>query len=352
MISQLPDEQLARRATVFPSQLIVSKTPVRISFGGGGTDLAAFYAKSDGLVISATIDKYFCCVVSLRRDSRLVITSADYGICEECDDVSKVDARGVFGLVKAVVRAFRPPVGLDIHTASDIPPGSGLGLSGAATVGTIKAVSAILGRKLPAGPIAELASTIEIEELKRPIGKQDQYASSFGGLNEIRFSLSGTTVTPLGLDGSRLRRLEKWTMLFFTGKSRDSATILLEQRGKTARGHHETLEYLREIKELAERMKSALLSDDLARLGELVDSSWQAKRRIVSTISSSRIDELYETAKRNGAFGGKITGAGGGGFLMLVCPPENGAAVETALTELEAQRLKFRFVARGAHIAN
>jgi len=335
-----------------PSQLIVSKTPVRISFGGGGTDLAAFYAKFDGLVISATIDKYFRCVVSLRRDLRLVITSADYGVTEECDDVSKIDARGAFGLVKEVVRAFRPPVGLDIHTASDVLPGSGLGLSGAATVGTIKAVSAILGRRLSPGAVAELASTIEIDQLKRPIGKQDQYASAFGGLNEIRFSASGTTVAPLGIDRRRLQRLEKWTMLFFTGKSRNSASILSKQRGKTARGHRDTLEYLHEIKELAERMKSALLSDNLASLGELVDLSWQAKRRIVSTISSSRIDQLYETAKRNGALGGKITGAGGGGFLMLVCPPENTAAVEAALAELEAQRLKFRFVARGAHIAN
>jgi len=337
---------------VFPSALVVSKTPVRISFGGGGTDLEVFYARFGGLVISATIDKYFCCVVSLRRDSRLVMTSADYGLTEECDDIGKVDTKGVFGLVKAVIRAFDPPVGLQIHTASDVPPGSGLGLSGAATVGTIKAVSGILGRSLSAGVIAELASTIEIEELKRPIGKQDQYASAFGGLNEICFSAAETTVAPLVIDRRHLHKLEKWTMLFFTGKSRDSATILSKQRGKTAKGHHATVGYLHEIKLLAERMKSALLSADFAKLGELVDLSWQAKKRIVSTISSSRIDELYEAAKRNGALGGKITGAGGGGFLMLVCPPERAATLETALAELKAQRLRFRFVTRGAHIAN
>ncbi len=337
---------------MFPSSIIVSKTPVRISFGGGGTDLEAFYARFGGLVVSATIDKYFRCVVSLRRDSRLVITSADYGLTEECDDIGNVDIKGVFGIVKAVIRAFSPPTGLQIHTASDVPPGSGLGLSGAATVGAIKAVSAILGKRLSAGVIAELASTIEIEELKRPIGKQDQYASAFGGLNEVRFSTSETTVTPLVIDSRRLRSLEAWTMLFFTGKSRDSATILSEQREKTASGHRATVGYLREIKRLAERMKSAFLSDDLATVAELVDLSWRAKKRIVSTISSSHIDELYESAKRNGALGGKITGAGGGGFLMLICPPEKAAAVEAELAELKAQRLKFRFVARGSHIAN
>ena len=339
-------------SSAFTSPLVVSKTPVRISFGGGGTDLRAFYARFGGLVISATIDKYFCCVVSLRKDPRLVITSADYGLTEEYDDIGKVDTKGVFGLVKAVIRAFGPPVGLQIYTASDVPPGSGLGLSGAATVGTIKAVSAMLGKRLRADVIAELASTIEIEELKRPIGKQDQYASAFGGLNEVRFSASETTVTPLVMDRRRLRKLEEWTMLFFTGKSRDSATILAKQREKTARGHQATIGYLREIKQLAERMKSAFLSDDLATLGELVDLSWQAKKQIVSTISSSHIDELYEAAKRNGALGGKITGAGGGGFLMLVCPPETAAPVEAALAELKVQRLKFRFVARGTHIAN
>jgi len=334
------------------SALVASKTPVRISFGGGGTDLEAFYAAFGGLVVSATIDKYFCCVVCLRSDSRLVITSADYGLTEECDDIGEVDTKGVFGLVKAVIRTFSPPSGLQVYTASDVPPGSGLGLSGAATVGTIKAVSHILGRRLSKGAIAELASTIEIEELGRPIGKQDQYASAFGGLNEIRFSATETTVAPLLTDRRRLRKLEQWTMLFFTGKSRDSATILSKQRGKTARGHQETVGNLREIKQLAERMKSAFLSNDIVTLGELVDLSWRAKKRIVSTISSPHIDELYETAKRNGALGGKITGAGGGGFLMLVCPPEKAASVETALAKLKAQRLRFRFVTRGAHIAS
>jgi len=337
---------------LIPTALVVSKTPVRISFGGGGTDLRAFYAKFGGLVVSATIDKYFRCIVSVRRDSRLVITSADYGLTEECDEVGQVDTTGVFGLIKAVIRTFRPKVGLQIHTVSDIPPGSGLGLSGAATVGTIKAVSALLGKRLSAGVIAELASTIEIDELKRPIGKQDQYASAFGGLNEIRFATDETTVAPLAVNRSSLKRLEKWTMLFFTGKSRDSATILSKQKGETAKGHQATIDRLQEIKQHAEEMRAAFLSDDLVKLGKLIGSSWQAKKRIVATISSSHIDELYEAAKQEGALGGKITGAGGGGFLMLICPPQRSSAVEAALAELKAQRLKFRFVSRGARLIN
>ncbi|MBN2208223.1 MAG: GHMP kinase [Candidatus Coatesbacteria bacterium] len=335
----------------FSASPTVSMTPVRISFGGGGTDLEAFYSKHDGLVVSATIDKYFYCIASKRTDGKLVLSSADYDLTEEHDTVEDVDTYGLFGLIKAVVRSFTPPFGVHIHTASDIPPGSGLGLSGAATVGAIKAVSAMLGKRVPLGAIAELASTIEIDRLKRPIGKQDQYASAFGGLNEIRFLRDEVTVAPLLADGRALRELGNWTMLFFTGKSRDSATILSEQRGRTAQGHQDTMQLLLEIREHAQSMKSAIAALDFVRLGELIDASWQAKRRIVSTISSARIDELYDQAKRSGAIGGKITGAGGGGFLMLVCPPEKRAAVSEALAEMGVSQLPFRFVSRGTHIA-
>ena len=339
-------------STPLASSPIISKTPVRLSFGGGGTDLEAYYARFGGLVVSATIDKYFCCVVSFRKDRKLVISSDDYGLTEECSDIEALDTEGVFGLVKAVVKSFKPREGAHIHTASDIPTGSGLGLSGAATVGTIKSISSMLGHKLSAGVIAELASAIEIDEMGRPIGKQDQFASAFGGLNEIRFEAGETVVTPLAIDAKGLRELARWTMLFFTGKSRDSASILSEQKGKTEDRHQATVTYLHEIKQYAERMMPALLSGDFVRLGELVDLSWQAKRQIVSSISSHRIEALYDAARRNGALGGKVTGAGGGGFLMLICPPKKTAAVQVALRELDARRLMFRFVSRGTHLAS
>ncbi|MBN1591801.1 MAG: GHMP kinase [Candidatus Coatesbacteria bacterium] len=335
---------------IFRTTPTISRTPVRLSFGGGGTDLKAFYAKYGGLVISATIDKYFFCVASARRDSKLVISSADYNLTEEHEEIGNLDTEGTFGLIKAVVSQFRPPMGLRIHTVSDIPHGSGLGLSGAATVGTIKAVSALLGKMLSAGAVAELASIIEIDELKRPIGKQDQYASAFGGLNEIRFAEDEVTVTPLWIKKGCLKRFENWAMLFFTGKSRNSATILSRQTEETAKGHKPTIDQLQAIKMLAEEMGEAFLKEDFEKIGHLIDASWQAKRQIVSSITSSSIDELYEAAKREGALGGKITGAGGGGFLLLICPPSKGPAVEAALSEMNAERLGFGFVSKGTHI--
>lgn len=338
--------------SLFSACPIVSKTPVRISFGGGGTDLEAFYSRAKGLVVSTTIDKYFYCFTSRRADRKLVVSSADYDLTEEHESAEDVDSDGVLGLIKAVVRSFAPSFGVHIHAASDIPPGSGLGLSGAATVGTIKAISVMMGKRLSHGVIAELASTIEIDRLKRPIGKQDQYASAFGGLNEIEFSGDEVTVSPLLTSGQDLRELAGWAMLFFTGKSRDSATILSKQKGRTAQGHEDTLRFLLEIRQHAQRMKAAILAHDFVHLGELIDASWSAKKRIVSTISSPRIDELYDLSKRHGAIGGKITGAGGGGFLMLICPPKKRAAVSKALADVNVHQLPFRFVSRGTHIAS
>ena len=330
----------------------VSKTPARLSFGGGGTDLKAYYARHGGLVISGAIDKYFVSVVSGRADKKLVISSADYDRVEEYDSIDAINTDGVFGLMKAVVETFRPGFGLRMHSTSDIPPGSGLGLSGAATVGTIKAVSSLLGKRLSPAEIAEVASYIEIDQLRRPIGKQDQYASTFGGLNEIEFSSDSVTVSPLSISAQSLRELGRWTMLYFTGKSRDSASILSEQTGKTSRGQEGAIDALHQIKERARQMKAAILDGDYVRLGELVHASWQAKKSIVDTISSSKIDDIYGLARKEGAIGGKICGAGGGGFLMLICAPEKQATVEAALKKVRLDRLRFKFTKRGTHIAS
>jgi len=335
----------------FPSP-VVSKTPVRVSFGGGGTDLEAYYSRFGGLVISATIDKYFWCMLATRRDRRLVIRSADYDVSESCDQIGQLEFDGVLGLIKAVVAHFSPGFGLEVFTASDVSPGSGLGLSGAATVGTIKALSAITGRPLSKRHLAELASTIEIERLGRPIGKQDQYASAFGGLNEIRFSSDGVAVARLKIGSNLLSQLQSWTMLFFTGKSRDSASILQTQERKTSIGDDATLSLLHRIKTAAAQMREALLEGDVVGFGQLVHASWEAKRRIVQGISSSSIDRLYRLALDNGAIGGKVTGAGGGGFLMLICPPKAQPAVEKVLSREGIRRLAFRFVSTGSHLAN
>ena len=219
-------------------------------------------------------------------------------------------------------------------------------------MGTIHVVSILLGNELSCGEIAELASHIEIDVHKRPIGKQDQYASAFGGFNEIRFSSDGVTVTPLDVDAEGLAELSLWTMLFYTGKSRDSATILSRQTGQTKKGQPKTVQSLHEIKARAEEMKQALVKRDFVLLGQLIDASWQAKKALVDGISTERIDELYGCAIREGAIGGKITGAGGGGFLMLIRPPDKQADIEEQLTQMGLIGMPFSFTSNGTRIVS
>jgi D-glycero-alpha-D-manno-heptose-7-phosphate kinase len=329
---------------------LIARAPMRISFAGGGTDLEDYYSRYGGMVVSAAIDKYFYAVVSASGSQRLQLISANYGSFHSQEAVEDLVWDGNLALPKAVVDYFGLPAGHDVFMASEIPPGTGLGSSSAAAVCLSLALASKQGKQLSREQLAEMASLLEIERLGMPIGKQDQYASAFGGINAITFGRDGTTVEPLALPEEGVRELERHLMLFFMGSSRSSSTILRQQRESTRRGDRTVLESLHAIKEMAVQMRRALEGGDLAEVGRLLDLSWSRKKTLASTVTNPEIDDSYRIAIEAGAFGGKVTGAGGGGFLLLFCPPERQAEVSGRLEARGLHRIGFLFDFLGAHI--
>lgn len=329
---------------------LIARAPMRISFGGGGTDLEAYYSRFGGVVVSAAIDKYFYAVVSESGSQSLQLISANYGSFHLQEAVQDLVWDGNLALPKAVVDHFGLPPGHDVFMASEIPPGTGLGSSSAAAVCLCLALSAKQGKGISRGELAELASHLEIERLGMPIGKQDQYASAFGGINQITFARRGTVVEPLRLSPERTKELEDHLMLFFMGSSRSSSTILRQQRESTRRGERVVLESLHALKEMALQMKVEMEEGDLSAVGRFLDLAWERKKLLASTVTNESIDESYRIAKEAGALGGKVTGAGGGGFLLLYCPPERQPEVARRLRDRGLHQIRFHFDFLGAHI--
>ncbi|MHB0868458.1 MAG: GHMP family kinase ATP-binding protein [Chloroflexota bacterium] len=329
---------------------LIARAPMRISFGGGGTDLEAYYSRYGGMVVSAAVDKYFYTVVSESGSQSLQLISANYGTFHLQEAVQDLVWDGNLALPKAVVDHFGLPPGHDVFMASEIPPGTGLGSSSAAAVCLCLALAAKQERTVSRGELSELASYLEIERLGMPIGKQDQYASAFGGINAITFTKDGTIVEPLKLSPERTRELENHLMLFFMGSSRSSSTILRQQMESTRRGERVVLESLHAIKEMAVQMRVEMEEGDLSAVGRMLDQGWEMKKRLASTVTNESIDGSYRTAREAGALGGKVTGAGGGGFLLLYCPPESQPDVVRRLGERGLHQIRFQFDFLGAHI--
>ncbi|HEY8597393.1 MAG TPA: hypothetical protein VIL85_03115 [Thermomicrobiales bacterium] len=333
---------------------IIARAPLRISFGGGGTDLAAYYERHEGLVVSAAIGRYCTVTVTDTPDGGTRLVSADYGIEETYAPGERPPVAEPLALPKAVLdwfvaRGHLQAGGLTLHLSSEVPPGTGLGSSSAMTVALIRALAARARLTLDAAQLAELASWIEITRLGMPIGKQDQYASVYGGLNRITFRADGVTVQPLTLAAPTLAALDERLLLFSTGQRRDSASILGQQRQATGTDAA-TIARLGRLKGLAVEMIDALHDGALDRFGRLLDVAWREKRGLSSRVSSAAIDRWYAAALTAGALGGKITGAGGGGFLLLYCPPGAGAAVRVALGREGLRELPFAFDQRGARV--
>ena len=323
---------------------------MRISFGGGGTDLEAYYAKYGGLVISSSINKYFYAVITTDESDDLQVISADYRSLFRHSPYNDLFWDGDLALPKAILHHFGIRRGINLFVASEVPPGTGLGSSSAAAVTMVRAISTLVEQPLTKQQVAELASYIEIGKMGMPIGKQDQYASAFGGLNKITFSSEGVTVEPLHIDPDVRKTLERRLMLFFTGSSRESTSILKHQRKSTQDRDEVVLQALHNIKRVAVDVQSCLERGDLDEFARLLDYAWQEKRRLAPGLSTGFIDELYTLALEKGASAGKITGAGGGGFLMLYCHEEAQDTVTTALEERGLKRMNFHFDQQGATV--
>lgn len=328
--------------------MLIARAPMRISLAGGGTDLPAYFREHDGLVVSTSIDRYFYAFVRLSSRDSVQITSSDYQMMFRQRQGEPLVWDGDLALPRAFLHHFGIDGGLSIFLASEVPPGTGLGSSSAASVALAKALGGLTGISQTRAQLAHLAAHVEIEKLGFPIGHQDQYASAFGGLNAIHFSRHGVEVEPVGLPPEVEHSLERRLMLFFTGLSHSSPAILREQRASSERGDHVVMKALHRIRGIAEETLGLLRSGDLDGYGKLLDESWQAKKRLAQGVSNPRIDEWYELAKANGATGGKITGAGGGGFLLLYCRDEFQPTVTAALEGSGLVRMDFAFEQGGA----
>lgn len=331
--------------------MLIVRSPVRISFAGGGTDLPAYYEQFGGSVLSTAINKYFYTILGKRTDGRVQVISSDLRVFETWQNIATMDIHGGgLEIPLAVLKDLKSEISVDLFLASEIPPGTGLGSSASVCVNILKTLTSYLRTPLSKHELAERAFHIARDVLGHYIGKQDEYAAAFGGLNFITFDRDGSTeVNPVELEPELLRRLESNLLLIFTGSAHHSWTILREQE-KSTRTYGSGLEALKKVHCLAERMRDSLQKGDLRTFGMLMDEAWQAKKRISNKISNPRIDSFYGLARRSGALGGKITGAGGGGFLLLYCEPEHREEVRQALAAQGLQEMAFGFDYQGAQV--
>jgi D-glycero-alpha-D-manno-heptose-7-phosphate kinase len=330
--------------------IIRARAPLRIGFGGGGTDVPPYCHEHGGVVLNATINRYACatlipCGNSFMMHSMDYDASVSYGI----DEPFVYD--GQLDLGKHVLDYFRREhglnEGLEIYLHNDAPPGSGLGSSSAITVALIGAILEYLRLPLDSYQIADLAYRIERQDMGIQGGKQDQYTAAFGGFNFMEFHEEFTVVNALRIRPEILCELEYSLVFAYVGGQRFSAHLIEKQVTNYKRGENNMMQLLDRLKALAYEMKRALLFGKLIKFGELLDQSWQTKQQVAEGISNARIDEVYEEAHKAGALGGKITGAGGGGFMFFICDPVRRFAVQEALKKQGAQLVNFSFVEEG-----
>lgn len=293
--------------------MIITRSPLRISLGGGGTDLPSYYREHGGFVISAAIDKFVYITLHETFTQELLIKYSKMELVQKVEEIHHPIVREALRLVDVGPQPY-----LEIVSMSDIPAGTGLGSSGSFTVALLRALHAWKKNLIPRQDLAEQACRIEIDLLQEPVGKQDQYIASFGGITCFQFHPDDRVeVAPLQLDGETLCNLEDNLLLFFTGFTRSASAVLGEQDTRTRQGDPDMISQLHMVKQLGCESKTALEGGDLRRFAELMHVHWQHKRARSRSMTNSSIDEYYELARRNGALGGKLIGAGGGGFLML-----------------------------------
>lgn len=321
--------------------MILSKTPLRMSYVGGGSDLPAYYREELGAVLSTSIDKYMYIAVNPKFDGRIRLS---YSLTEEVDSVDQV----AHPLVREALKLLKIPGGIEITSMADIPSkGSGLGSSSSYTVGLLNALYAYKNQFASKTTLARQACEIEIDRCGEPIGKQDQYAAAFGGMNLIRFHPDeSVSVDPVICAPSLLATLEASTLVFFTGRTRSASAVLAQQQQALQAPDRKRL--MRRMVQLAFELKAELESGTLDNFGDLLDENWRLKTQLSAGISDPQIDAWYDTGLRHGALGGKLLGAGNGGFMMFYAPPHTHAGIRAALSDL--QPVTFNFDRNGAQI--
>ena len=321
--------------------MIISQTPYRVSFAGGGTDLHAFYRQEAGAVISVAIQKHMYVALSKRFEPSVRVAYSRTEIAETREHVEHT-------IVKAALKMVDLGPHMEIVTIGDVPAGTGMGSSSTLTVGLLNALYAMKGNVTSSKKLAEEACKIEIDILGKPIGKQDQYAAAFGGLNYIRFNTDDSVdVQPVPTGPDTLAELEKRALILYTEKKRDADEILKKQSEGTAGA--DKMRVLREMRDLASEMRGVISGrGNLDEFARLLHIGWELKRSLGFGISDAFVDDWYATARKHGAQGGKLLGAGGGGFVFLVAPPEKHEAIREAMGR--PRELKFQIDRLGSRI--
>jgi D-glycero-alpha-D-manno-heptose-7-phosphate kinase len=319
--------------------MIIVRTPLRLSFFGGGTDFADYYNRQGGLVVSTAIDKFVFVIVKERFDDKIYVNYSQKEIVDRVDELKHE-------LVREAMHLTGVDRGIEITTLADVPSsGTGLGSSSSITVGVLQALYTYQGRIVEAEALARQACDIEIQRCRKPIGKQDQYIAAYGGMRQIRFLPQEVVETEeVTLNASDAQRLNRNLMLFYTNTTRAASSVLAEQQTNIPA----RLEFLDALQDLARRGAACLRQGEWDEVGRLLHEGWELKKNLASGVSNDHLDALYTAARQAGALGGKIAGAGGGGFLLLYCPLDKQEAVRTVLGHL--RELPFTFERDGSKV--
>jgi D-glycero-alpha-D-manno-heptose-7-phosphate kinase len=323
--------------------VIITRTPLRISIGGGGTDLPSYYREFGGFVISAAIDKYVYVSANRRFFPGYLLKYSEMEDVQRWEDISHK-------LIREVIQMHKVPAEIEIVSVADVPAGTGLGSSGTFLVGLLHAIHAYSRKPVDAETLAREAVDIEMNRLKEPVGKQDQYIAAYGGLLCQEYKTDDSVeVYPLEMTDTSIHELRDSLMLFFIGQTRDASSILVDQKVRSEQKDSKILEGLHFIKQLGREIKVVLESADILRFGKLMHEHWLYKRQRSKSISSNRIDELYELARsQGGATGGKLVGAGGSGFLLF--HTQDRPRLRRAMSEVGLMEMDFSFDFDGSSV--
>lgn len=323
--------------------MIIVRSPLRITLGGGGTDLASYYRNHGGFMISAAIDKYVYVTVNRPFVEGIFLKYSDIENAKSVNELKHPIIREVLQL-----ECLNTPQ-IEITTLADIPSGTGLGSSGSFTTALIKAIHMHRRRHVSQLELAELACHIEIDRLGEPIGKQDQYIAAIGGITNLKFERDDTVVVePLNISTDTLFKLQDNILLFFTGYSRSASDILKDQKTRSQDNDTDMIENLHYVKTLGIKSQEALLAGDIENFGEIMHEHWTHKKQRSLGMSNTQIDQWYELAVANGAIGGKLVGAGGGGFLMFVAKDRE--KLRSSMTEVGLEEIRFNFDFEGTKV--
>ena len=332
--------------------MFLGMCPVRISFSGGGTDMPEYYNEFGGNVVTSTIDRFTYVILNLRNDDLIQAFSSDFQIHNPSATLEKLKSNPGMEIPIASLQYFNFKTGVDVMISSDVPPGSGLGGSSSLTVNFVKTLSILNKLKWKNEKIAETSFHIERNVLQHPIGKQDDYIASFGGFNFIRFTKEQIYVEPIQINKSTFDELQENLVLFFVGNTRKNSIVLSSQLQNVKEKHKETIEALHYVKGLSEEMNSALKQSDITHFGELLHKGWVAKKKFAKGVSNEDVDKMYDVALENGALGGKLTGAGGGGHMLFYCEKPKQDRLIEKMKNIGLKHIKFNFNRDGPKVLN